>query len=138
MAERVRTVLVIDDDAATRTLIAELFSAELGATVRGASDGHEAIAAVMAAPPDLILLDMKMPGLDGLAVLHWLKSSRRTAGIPVLAVTAWANAATLQALERRCDGLVGKPFDLDDLVAAARPFLGAPVAEPPTPAARGA
>src|SRR5688572_2557759 len=125
MAERGPVVLVVDDDAATRMLIAEVLSAELGATVRGAGDGHEAIAAVGAAPPDLILLDLKMPGLDGPAVLHWLKSSPRTAGIPVLAVTAWANATTLHALERRCDGLIGKPFDLDDLVAAVRRLLAA-------------
>jgi CheY-like chemotaxis protein len=124
MAELGPSVLVVDDDAATRVLIAEVLSAELGAAVHGACDGHEAIAAVTAAPPDLILLDLKMPRLDGLAVLHWLKSSPRTAGIPVLAVTGWANAATLQALERRCDGLIGKPFDLDHLVEAARPFVG--------------
>jgi twitching motility two-component system response regulator PilH len=125
MAERRPIVLVVDDDAATRMLIAEVLSAELGATVRGAGDGHEAIAAIGTAPPDLILLDLKMPGLDGPAVLHWLKSSPRTDGIPVLAVTGWANAITLQALERRCDGLIGKPFDLDDLVAAVRRLLAA-------------
>src|SRR5687768_7782396 len=105
MAERAPTVLVVEDDESTRDLVARVLSAELHVTVRTANDGHEAIAAVTASTPDLILLDLKMPRLDGLAVLHWLKSSPRTAGIPVLAVTAWANTATLQQLERRCDGL---------------------------------
>ena len=125
MNEQRPSILVVDDDDATRMLIGDVLSAELDAAVRGARDGHAAIAAVTAARPDLILLDLKMPGLDGLAVLHWLKSSPRTAGIPVLAVTAWASTATLQALERRCDGLVAKPFDLDDLLAAVRPFVPA-------------
>jgi CheY-like chemotaxis protein len=124
MAER-PTVLVVEDDETTRALVVDLLSAELPVAVRQACDGHAAIAAVTAAAPDLILLDLKMPGLDGFAVLHWLKSSPRTAAIPVLALTALANAGTLAALERRCDGLIAKPFDLDDLVAAARPFLGA-------------
>jgi CheY-like chemotaxis protein len=115
-------VLVVDDDPSTRALIAEVLTAELGVTVREARDGHEGIAAVTAAPPDLIFLDLKMPGLDGFAVLHWLKSSPRTARIPVFALTAAANAAALRALERRCDGLLGKPFDLDDLVEIARPY----------------
>jgi CheY-like chemotaxis protein len=125
MAEHIPSVLVVDDDQDTRALVAEVLSGDLGAAVWHACDGYEAIAAVSAARPDLILLDLMMPRLDGLAVLHWLKSSPRTAGIPVLALTAGANAATLQALERRCDGLVAKPFDLDDLVARARAFVGA-------------
>jgi CheY-like chemotaxis protein len=127
MDGRARAVLVVDDDAPTRLLVVEVLTAELGVAVREACDGHAGIAAVTAAQPDVILLDMKMPGLDGLAVLHWLRSSRRTAAIPVLALTAAANADTLEALEWRCDGLVAKPFDLDDLVGAVRPFVqGAP------------
>jgi CheY-like chemotaxis protein len=118
-------VLVIDDDAATRALVAAALEAELDVAVRGAGGGREGILSVAAEPPDLIFLDLRMPDLDGFAVLHWLKSKPRTASIPVLALTAAASAATLQALERRCDGLVAKPFDLDDLVGAARAFLGA-------------
>ena len=131
------SVLVVDDDPFTRALIAEVLRAELGLTVREAGDGHEGIAAVTAAPPDLIFLDLKMPGLDGFAVLHWLKSSPRTARIPVLALTAAANAASLRALERRCDGLLSKPFDLDDLLRVARPYV-APAAPTAVEAAASA
>jgi CheY-like chemotaxis protein len=126
MAQPQSSLLVVDDDASTRALVTDLLGAELDLDVRQACDGYAAIAAVMAARPDLILLDLKMPGLDGLGVLHWLKSSPRTAAIPVLALTALANAGTLAALERRCDGLIAKPFDLGDLVARVRPFVAAP------------
>lgn len=118
-----RTILVIDDDATTRELIAQALEMELGVVVRGAGDGQEGIAAVSESIPALILLDLKMPRLDGFGVLHWLKSSPRTAGVPVLALTAAANDASLQTLERRCEGIICKPFDLDDLVAAVRPFV---------------
>jgi CheY-like chemotaxis protein len=123
MAEPRLSVLVVEDDESTRALIADLLSAELGVAVRQACDGHAAIAAVTAAAPDLILLDLKMPGLDGFAVLEWLESSPRTAAVPVLALTASANADELQSVEQLCDGVVGKPFDLDALIGAVRPFV---------------
>jgi CheY-like chemotaxis protein len=118
------SVLVVDDDEATRALVAEVLGTDLGATVRHACDGQEAIAAVLAARPDLIVLDLMMPRLDGLAVLERLESSPGTAGVPVLVMTGWATAATLAALARRCDGVIDKPFDLDELVARAGACIG--------------
>jgi CheY-like chemotaxis protein len=116
-----RTVLVVDDDASTRELIAQALEMELDVVVLGAGDGREGVAAISASNPDLILLDLKMPRLDGLGVLHWLKSSPRTSAVPVLALTAAANDSTLRSLERRCDGVISKPFDLNELFAAVRP-----------------
>jgi CheY-like chemotaxis protein len=121
-----RAVLVIEDDATTRTLIAATLESELGVVVLGASDGLDGIAAISASIPDLILLDLKMPRLDGFGVLHWLKSSPRTAAVPVLALTGSANQASLSSLERGCAGMIAKPFDLEDLIAAVRPYVGAP------------
>jgi CheY-like chemotaxis protein len=118
-----RTVLVIDDDPSTRSLVAETLRLEFDVDVRGACDGREGIQTIATEPPNLIFLDMKLPGIDGMGVLHWLKSSPRTSTIPVLALTATSNPATLQSLERRCDEVIVKPFDIEDLLDVARTYL---------------
>lgn len=79
--------------------------------------------AVAEAPPDLLLLDLRLPVLDGFAVLRWLKGRPATARIPVLALTAAGSLETQQALDRGCAGFVAKPFNLDELLETVRPFL---------------
>jgi CheY-like chemotaxis protein len=119
-------VLVIEDDGPTRALLEELLAEELGAAVRGAPDGLAGLAAAADERPDLILLDLRLPGPDGFAVLRRLKASPRTAAIPVLAVTAASADATLRAIEGGCSGFVRKPFDLDALIAVVRPYVERP------------
>jgi CheY-like chemotaxis protein len=131
------TVLVIDDDPSTRSLVAETLRLEFDVDVRGACDGREGILTIASEPPSLILLDMRMPGIDGLGVLHWLKSSPRTSTIPVLALTTTTNPATLHSLERRCDGVIVKPFDIEDLLDVVRTYLErSAIGEAPTANAR--
>jgi CheY-like chemotaxis protein len=123
-----RTVLVADDDEVLRMLIAELLEGDLGLHVVGVPDGYQAILAVQQEPPDLILLDLRMPRVDGYGVLRWLQSRRTTAQIPVLALTASDGSDLAQATSRGCRGAVAKPFDIDELLAAVRATL-APTAE---------
>ncbi|HEV8633913.1 MAG TPA: response regulator [Chloroflexota bacterium] len=118
-----RTVLVADDDEALRALVAELLGSELGLRVVGAADGYQAILAIQRERPDLILLDLRMPRVDGYGVLRWLRSRGRTGGIPVLALSATVAADLAHALARGCQGAVAKPFDIDELLDAVRAAL---------------
>ena len=126
-----RTVLVADDDEILRALIVELLEGDLGLRVLTVADGYQAILAVQNEPPDLILLDLRMPRVDGYGVLRWLKARGTTAAIPVLALTASAEADLAYALARGCRGGVAKPFDIDELLDAVRAAL-APADERPT------
>jgi CheY-like chemotaxis protein len=123
-----RTVLVADDDEVLRTLIAELLGGDLGVRVVGVPDGYQAILAVQQEPPDLILLDLRMPRVDGYGVLRWLQSRRTTAEIPVLALTASNESDLDQARTRGCRGALAKPFDIEELLAAVRAALASTAA----------
>lgn len=118
-----RGVLVIDDDRSTRLLVADALASELGVMVRGAADGQVGIRSIESEPPGLILLDMRMPHMDGLAVLRWLRSTPRTDSIPVVAMTASTDPVTTEALAHYCDRVITKPFDLDDLLDATRAYV---------------
>jgi CheY-like chemotaxis protein len=81
------TVLVVDDDAAFRTALAEALRADLGCRVIEAGGGSEALAKIQDHAPDLVILDLLMPGMDGFEVLNRLRLDKRTARLPVLVVT---------------------------------------------------
>jgi CheY-like chemotaxis protein len=116
-------VLIADDDASVRALVAAVLTSDLGAETAEAADGYQVIRAVAEAPPELVLLDLRLPVLDGFAVLRWLKERPATARIPVLALTGAGAVEARHALDRGCAGFVAKPFDLDELVETVRPFL---------------
>lgn len=80
-------ILVVDDEATNRTLVRRVLES-VGHSVEEACDGAEAIAAVARELPDLVLLDLEMPGQDGYGVLRTLKSDPRTRLIPVVMLTA--------------------------------------------------
>jgi len=82
-----RTVLIVDDEALIRRILEDLLTAH-GFTCRTASSGDEALRACADAPPDLILLDILMPGLDGIETCRRLKATPAGAAIPVIALTA--------------------------------------------------
>jgi CheY-like chemotaxis protein len=115
--DRRARVLVIDDDDDLRMLIAAVLEAE-GYSVDVAADGAEGLASVEHALPDVVVLDMKMPRMDGPTFareLHRQYGHRAK----VLVLTA-ADDARRRAEEVNADGWLGKPFDLDALVAAVR------------------
>jgi len=119
-----RTVLVADDDAATRRLVEEALRAEAGLRVRSASGGRAAIHALAELPPDLLLLDLMMPDMDGFAVLRWMQARPVTARVPVVVLTA-VEAAVAHALACGCAGVVRKPLEIDQVIEVVRTQLAA-------------
>ncbi|HEY8491735.1 MAG TPA: response regulator, partial [Dehalococcoidia bacterium] len=118
--ERTARILVVDDDPGIRSLLQELLDWE-GYRVETAGDGAEGLARIRAAPPDLVLLDLMMPGLDGWEVYRRLRADGPR-GVPVILITAGVLAA--RARQEFPDApVVGKPFDLDHLLAVIQQHL---------------
>ncbi len=108
-----RCILVVDDDPEIRRFI-EAALGDAGYAVRLAANGSEALAAVEAHHPDLILLDVRMPGVDGWQVLDALRSAAG-AQTPVVVMTASFTGQD-QALRSGAQGYLAKPFELSDLL----------------------
>lgn len=95
-----------------------------GYTVTTATDGEEALASIPGSKPDLILLDLMLPGADGLDVCRNLKSNRQTASIPIIMVTAKGEESdVVTGLELGADDYVAKPFSMNVLMARVRMVL---------------
>ena len=125
---REATILVCDDEPNLRELMR--ISLEPGPDYRivEASDGAEAIEVVDSENPDLVLLDMMMPGVDGIAVLEHLRSQPKHVETPVVVVSAFASPADRnRAIEAGATRFVKKPFDpeaLRSLVEELLPYPG--------------
>jgi two-component system, OmpR family, response regulator MprA len=114
-------ILVVDDDAPIRRMLDRTLSAE-GYAVEAAADGGAALAAVERSAPDLIVLDVAMPGLDGLAVCRRVRE--RGLATPVLLLTARdALADRVAGLDAGADDYMVKPFETDELLARVRALL---------------
>lgn len=112
------TVLVVEDQADNRELLGSLLREMLGLAVITASDGLEALELARQVP-DLIVLDLMLPRLDGFEVVRRLKAAEETRAIPVLALTALTRPTEHEeALAAGCDAVITKPFDIDELVSA--------------------
>ncbi len=117
------TILIVDDEAKSRKLLEVLLRIE-GYATRSAAGGLEALAMVADTAPDLILLDIMMPGMDGYAVVKALKSNVSTAHIPVILVTALHDrTARLAGLEAGAEEFVSKPIDRSELWLRVRNLL---------------
>ncbi len=104
-------ILVVDDNAANLKLARVLLQAA-GYQVRTASDAEEAIATLREFHPRLILMDIQMPGMDGMELTRLLKTDPSTAGILILALTSYAMKGDEErVLAAGCDGYIAKPID---------------------------
>jgi len=113
-------VLVADDNADMRDYLARLLRAE-GYEVESVIDGTAALESVRAAPPDMVISDVMMPGLDGLALVSALRADRRTAAVPVLLLSARAGQeASISGLQAGADDYLVKPFAAAELLARVR------------------
>ena len=118
MADAPRSILVVDDEADIRSLLSDLLKDE-GYRVQQAKTGAEAIAAVAKSMPDLVMMDVKLPDQDGLAVLRQLK--REHADLEVIVMTAFGGSSSaIKAMEHGAYDYVTKPFEIDDLLATLR------------------
>lgn len=105
------SILVVEDTPANMKLM-QVILASAGHTVLQAVTAQEAIAIARAELPDLILMDVQLPGMDGLAATRELKSTPATRGIAVVAVTAMAMKGDRERiLNAGCDGYLEKPID---------------------------
>ena len=115
-------ILVVDDVPENVRLL-EAVLVPRGYVVVTASDGLEALELVEAEEPDLILLDVMMPGLDGYAVCAQLRENDDTAVLPVIMVTSSVGQEKTKAIEAGADDFIPKPFNHDELLTRVRSLL---------------
>jgi two-component system, cell cycle response regulator DivK len=117
------TVLVVEDNPANMTLAVFLLES-VGHRVLTASDAEAGLALARSAQPDLILMEIQLPGMDGLEATMLLKEDEATRAIPVIALTALAmkgDEARIRAAG--CDAYIGKPMRYKEFLAAIAAYL---------------
>ena len=121
-----RKILVVEDNDMNMQLV-EFLLEEGGYSIVKATSGEEALAITRNgsdSTPDLILMDIHLPGMDGLSVVRAMKEDARTARIPILALTAHAMRGDKDRfLEAGCDGYISKPIDVKSFVASIEQYL---------------
>jgi two-component system, cell cycle response regulator DivK len=116
-------ILVVDDYQDAREMYAEYLQFS-GFRVAEARNGNEAVAQAFELKPDLILMDLSLPGMDGWEATRVLKADERTRHIPIVALTGHALAGASEGAKRAgCDSFVTKPCLPDDLVVEVRRML---------------
>lgn len=119
-------ILVVEDTADNRQILRDLLTSASYEVVE-ATDGAAGVAAAVEYLPDLILMDIQLPVLDGYEATRRIKAHAATAGIPVIAVTSYALSGDEEkARAAGCDGYVAKPFSPRQLLANVRTFLDRP------------
>ena len=118
-----RVILAVEDNEANRMLIQAVLET-LGYEVHLASSATDALASIAHRRPDLILMDIQLPGQDGLALTRRLKADPEVASIPVIAMTAHAMASDRQlCLDAGCVGYIAKPINTRTLGGQIQEFL---------------
>jgi len=116
-------ILIVDDNPVNLKLVRVLL-AGVGYDARTASDAEEALEILRDFRPRLILMDIQLPGMDGLELTRRLKANPETRGIVVLALTAYAmKGDDKRTLEAGCDGYISKPVDTRTLPATISEYL---------------
>ncbi len=122
--DRARTrIMVVDDNALDRELLKDMLGAE-GYQVVTAQDGEDALEKIAKEPPDLVLLDVIMPRLDGYGVCRQIKSESRTILIPVVMITSLqATEERITGIEMGADDFLSKPYNRQELLTRVRSLL---------------
>jgi DNA-binding response OmpR family regulator len=119
------SILIADDDPAIRALLTDILTLE-GCHVIAVEDGERALEALELSQPDLVILDVMMPGRSGLEVLRVLRSRPETRCTPVLIVSAKCDDVSVwEGMRTGCDFYVTKPFDPSEVVHHVQSLLGA-------------
>lgn len=117
-----KTVLIVEDFQDARELMRFMLET-LGHRVEEAADGSEAVKLAQKNHPDLILMDVAMPIMDGITAARIIKESEETADVPIICITAHTNRHKHEALQAGCVKVISKPLDLEILNSAMSPYL---------------
>jgi two-component system cell cycle response regulator DivK len=118
-----KRILVIEDTEDNRQIIRDLMTSA-GYELIEAVDGVEGVAAAEREKPDLILMDIQLPGIDGYEATRRIRAMPDMAKVPIIAVTSYAlSGDEAKTREAGCDGYVAKPFSPRQLLAKVREFL---------------
>ena len=116
-------ILIVDDNPTNLKLASEVLKAE-GFSVSGAVDGEQAEVMLECLVPDLILMDIALPGMDGLALTRRLKEDARFKSVPIVALTAFAmKGDDRKAFAAGCEGYITKPIETRRLAEQVHAFL---------------
>lgn len=115
--------LLVVDDSPDNLFLLEMMLQGAGYETRTAEDGVEALAKIEEFPPDLVLLDVMMPGMNGYEVTKRIRENSNLPFIPILLVTACENSLSLQKSEAKADALIHKPVELDQLMRQVNSLL---------------
>ena len=119
-----KCILVVEDQPDNRQILRDLLG-NAGYELVEAEDGVEALTAVAKRRPDLILMDIQLPILDGYETTRRMRSIRDLQSVPIIAVTSYALAGDdAKALDAGCNGYVTKPYSPRQLLAKVREYLG--------------
>lgn len=121
--DKCNTILYVEDNFENRVLIRRILEAE-GYEMLEAENASQAILAVESKPPDLILMDINMPDVDGYSLTAKLRGLPVVRKVPIVALTANVMQGDRErSLEAGCDGYIQKPIDVDSLPEQVRQFL---------------
>jgi two-component system cell cycle response regulator DivK len=116
-------ILVVEDDRETRLFYSDVLSRG-GFRVDQAHNGHQALEKALKSPPDLIVTDIAVPGIDGIELCRRIRANERTRAIPLLAITGYRDRHYPDRARRAgADHVLAKPCDADLLVSEARRLL---------------
>jgi two-component system cell cycle response regulator DivK len=119
-----KRILVVEDHEDNRRILRHLLKSA-GYEVIEAVTGSDGVAAAESARPDLILMDIQLPGLDGYEATRRIKANPALRPIPLIVVTSYAlSGDDVKAFEAGCDAYVTKPFKPSELLAKVRGYLG--------------
>ena len=118
-----KRIMVVEDQPDNRKIIRDVF-APTGYEIIEAENGEEALAAIAKARPDLILMDIQLPIMDGYTATRRIKADPALRSIPVIAVTSYAlSGEEKKAREAGCDDYIPKPYSPRELLAKVRQYL---------------
>ncbi len=117
-----KKVLVVEDYDDARRLYKQMLE-EIGFSVIEAEDGYEAVEQFDKEHPSLILMDMALPGMDGVAATRRIKDSTEQNYVPIIGITAHGNFYNQRATDAGCDAILSKPIDLKKLKRIISKYL---------------
>ena len=118
-----KTILIVEDEPRNMKLLHDLLQ-RFGYEIIEASDGEQGVKIAGEKIPDLILMDIMMPKMDGLEATRIIKADEKTKHIPIIALTSYAMKGDREkTIEAGCDGYIAKPIDIKEVLKAIEHYL---------------